>query len=105
LMHLPKPAMTPVLGCLSRVAAEGGWLAATLAQGGTSGVVTGGWLPGRFVARWRKEELARAVRAAGWKIANLKTVSNRERKGRWLVLRAQAQGRRGPLGPSQRKVK
>jgi len=54
-----------------------------------SRLVTDGWLPGRYFARWRKDELARAVRRAGWKILELKVVTNRERKGRWLNLLAQ----------------
>ena len=49
-------------------------------------------VPGRHVARWKKEELARTVRRAGWNVLELRVVSNRERKGRWLNLLAQKQG-------------
>lgn len=99
LIHLPKPAMRRALAALSRLTAGGGWLAATLAQGRTSSVVTRGWLPGRFIARWQKEELARTVRSAGWKIVSLKAVSNRERKGRWLVVTARAPWEADPVAP------
>jgi len=58
----------------------------------TSRLVTDGWVPGRYFARWRKEELARAVRRAGWLIRELSVVTNCERKGRWLNLLAQKQG-------------
>jgi SAM-dependent methyltransferase len=105
LIHLPKPAMRRALAALSRLTAQGGWLAATLAQGRTSSVVTRGWLPGRFIARWQKEELAGVVRSAGWKVVSLKAVSNRERKGRWLVVTARAQSGGRPSEPSKREIK
>ena len=63
-----------------------------MTYGVKSRLVTDGWVTGRYFARWRKDELARAVRRAGWKILELKVVTNRERKGRWLNLLAQRQG-------------
>jgi SAM-dependent methyltransferase len=92
LMHLPKPAARRLLTDLFRLIRPGGLLAATVTQGAQSCLVTDGWVPGRYFARWRKEELARAVRRAGWKILELRVVANRERKGRWLNLLAQRSG-------------
>jgi SAM-dependent methyltransferase len=88
LMHLPKPAARRLLTDLYRLIRPGGLLAATATQGAQSRLVTDGWVPGRYFARWRKEELACAVRRAGWKILELRVVTNRERKGRWLNLLA-----------------
>jgi hypothetical protein len=78
------------LRALRVIVKPSGRLAATFVHGTTSGVLTRGWLPGRYVARWTKEELASAVERAGWDIESLMTVTNRERKGRWLNLLARA---------------
>jgi SAM-dependent methyltransferase len=74
-----------------RLVRPGGLFAATVTYGVTSRLVTDGWVPGRYFARWKKDELARAVCRAGWKILELNVVTNRERKGRWLNLIAQKQ--------------
>ena len=92
LMHLPKPDACRILNDLRRFIRPGGVFAATVPHGLKSCLVTDGWLPGRYFARWRKEELARAVRRAGWNILELKITTNRERKGRWLNLLAQKEG-------------
>jgi SAM-dependent methyltransferase len=92
LMHLPKPEARRILADLCRLVRPGGLFAATVTYGTTSRLVTDGWVPGRYFARWKKEELARAVRRAGWNILELKVVTNRERKGRWLNLLAQKRG-------------
>jgi len=91
LMHLPKPVARRILTDLCRLVRPGGLFAATVTHGLRSRLVTDGWLPGRYFARWRKDELARAVRRAGWNILELKVVTNRERNGRWLNLLAQRQ--------------
>jgi SAM-dependent methyltransferase len=92
LMHLPKPDARRILTDLCRLVRPGGLFAATVTYGVKSRLVTDGWVPGRYFARWRKDELARALRRAGWKILELKIITNRERKGRWLNLLAQRQG-------------
>jgi hypothetical protein len=83
---------TSTLTDLYRLIRPGGLFAATVTYGVTSRLVTDGWVPGRYFARWRKDEFARAVRRAGWLILELGVVTNRERKGRWLNLLAQRQG-------------
>jgi SAM-dependent methyltransferase len=88
LMHLPKPVARRVLIDLYGLIRPGGLLAATVTHGMKSRIVTDGWVPGRYFARWRKDELAYAVRRAGWNILELRVVTNRERKGRWLNLLA-----------------
>ena len=92
LMHLPKPVARLVLIDRYRLVRPGGFLAATVTYGMKSGIVTEGWVPGRYFARWKKDELARAVRRAGWEICELRVVTNCERKGRWLNLLAQRLG-------------
>ena len=89
LMHLPKADARRILIDLCRLVRPGGLFAATVTYGVKSRFVTEGWVPGRYFARWRKQELARAVRRAGWNILELRVVTNRERKGRWLNLLAQ----------------
>lgn len=89
LIHLPKPDARQILAVLYRLARPGGLFAATVTYGAKSRIVTDGWVPGRYFARWRKDELARAVRRAGWSILELNVVINRERKGRWVNLLAQ----------------
>ena len=84
LMHLPKPDARRILTDLCKLVRPGGLFAATVTHGVKSRIVTDGWLPGRYVARWRKEEFARAARRAGWTILELRVVTNRERKGRWI---------------------
>jgi SAM-dependent methyltransferase len=91
LMHLPKPVARRILTDLSRLVRPGGLFAATMTYGVKSRMVTDGWVPGRYFARWKKDELARAVRRAGWSILELNITTNRERKGRWLNLLAQKQ--------------
>ena len=91
LMHLPKPEARRTLADLYRLVRPGGLFAATVTHGVKSRLVTDGWVPGRYFARWKKDELARAVRRAGWQILELNVVTNRERKGRWLNLLAQKQ--------------
>lgn len=89
LIHVPKPDARQILAVLYRLARPGGLFAATVTYGAKSRIVTDGWVPGRYFARWRKDELARAVRRAGWTILELNVVINRERKGRWVNLLAQ----------------
>ena len=92
LMHLPKPDARRALTDLFRLVRPSGLFAATVTHGVRSRFVTDGWLPGRYVARWRKEEFARAVRRAGWTILELRVVANRERKGRWINVIARREG-------------
>jgi SAM-dependent methyltransferase len=91
LMHLPKPDARRILADLCRLVRPGGLFAATVTYGVKSCLVKDGWVPGRYFARWKKDELARAVSRAGWKVLEMKVVANRERKGRWLNLLAQRQ--------------
>jgi len=91
LMHLPKPVARRIMAFLCKLVRPGALFAATVTHGTKSRLVTDGWVPGRYFARWKRDELARAVRRAGWTILELKVVANRERKGRWLNLLAQKQ--------------
>lgn len=88
LIHLTKPDVRRLLRALRAQVPVGGLLAATVAHGRHTGFLRTGWIPGRFFARWRKAELEKAVRPAGWAVVSLETVTGRERKGRWLNLLA-----------------
>lgn len=92
LMHLPKPDARRILADLCKLVRPGGLFAATVTYGVKSRLVTDGWVPGRYFARWKKDELARAVRRAGWRILELQVITNRERKGRWINLIARRGG-------------
>lgn len=92
LMHLPKPEARRILADIWKLVRPGGLFAATVTYGVKSCLVTDGWVPGRYFARWKKDELARAVRRAGWTILELNVVTNRERKGRWINLIARRGG-------------
>ena len=92
LTHLPKPKARRALTELRRLVRPGGFFAVTVTHVMKSRLVTDGWLPGRYFARWKKDELARAVCGAGWSILVLKVRTNQERRGRWLTLLAQSQG-------------
>ena len=84
LMHVPKPTARKILATLRDCMRPNGLLAATVTHGWRSRVKEGGWMPGRYFARWKKDEWARALRRAGWQVLSLCVVSNRERKGRWI---------------------
>jgi len=84
LIHLPKRNVAGLLATLRRLLKPAGLLAATLTHGTNSRVTRTGWMPGRFFARWKKEELTQALRRTGWKVLSIRVVSNQERKGRWI---------------------
>lgn len=86
LIHIPKSRIQPVLRTLQHLLKPSGLFAATFVHGRRSGYLRSGWIPGRYISRWRKAQLGRAVQQAGWEIIRLQTVVNRERKGRWLNL-------------------
>jgi SAM-dependent methyltransferase len=92
LMHLPKSDTACVFKKLREVVRPGGLLATTVTYGTQSRILTDGWMPGRYFARWQKAELARVVERSGWMIDSLRVVSNQERKGRWLNLVARRDG-------------
>jgi SAM-dependent methyltransferase len=84
LIHLPKKTAPSVLAALRHLVKLEGLLAATFTYGTNSRMKRAGWMPGRFFARWKKDELARALRRAGWNVLSLRVVSHQERKGRWI---------------------
>ncbi|MBH0193172.1 MAG: class I SAM-dependent methyltransferase [Nitrospira sp.] len=84
LMHVPKPVAQQVLKTLRDCVRPDGLLAATITHGWHSRIKTEGWMPGRYFARWKKDELAKALHRTGWQVLSLRVVSNRERKGRWI---------------------
>lgn len=88
LIHLPKRKVADVLAALRDIVKPAGLFAATFTYGSNSRIKRTGWMPGRYFARWRKDELARALCRAGWTVLSLRVVSNQERKGRWINVMA-----------------
>ena len=84
LIHLPKKTVSSVLAVLPQLVKPEGLLAGTFTFGRHSRVKTGGWMPGRYFARWTKDELARALQRSDWQVLSIRVVSNQERKGRWI---------------------
>ena len=97
LIHLPKPVARGVLAEVAKCVRPGGLFAATITQGRSSDIKMRGWMPGRFFARWQKDELARALSQAGWEVLSLRVVNNRERKGRWINVIARNVRVSGPI--------
>lgn len=87
LMHFsPRRLMEELLN-LRRAMKVGGVLGATFAWGRVKGRVERDWIPGRYIACYRKGELARFFRK-GWEVLSLWTVSGDGRRGRWLQVLA-----------------
>ncbi len=84
LIHLPKRNVAGVLAELHDIVKPAGLGAAAVTDGSNSRIKRTGWMLSRYFARWRKDELARVLRRAGWTILSLRVVSNQERKGRWI---------------------
>lgn len=88
LIHLPKAAIRAILADLLDLVQPGGVLAATVTHGTKSRMLRRGWIPGRYFARWTKEELEKAFCAAGWQVIELNVVTGQERAGRWINVMA-----------------
>lgn len=58
LIHLPKRAVPSVLAALRQLVKPGGLFAGTFTYGSNSRTKRTSWMPGRYFARWRKDELA-----------------------------------------------
>jgi len=86
LIHISKTEVRKALKGIGFFISPGGVLGATFAHGNLSGRLKRGWIPGRYISRWLKQELTAAVVSSGWTIVQLKTVSNQERKGKWINL-------------------
>lgn len=84
LIHLQPSILKKVLRQIRIRTRSDGVLAATFIYGKGAGFLPDQWIPGRYVRKWLKAELREIIQQAGWCIVSLKTVSNRERKGRWL---------------------
>lgn len=83
LIHLPKREVARVLAALRQLLKPQGLLAGTFIYGSNSCMNRTGWMPGRYFARWKIDELARTLRKAGWEVLSIRVVSDQERKGRW----------------------
>lgn len=81
LIHLPKAIVRVVLADLLDLTQPGGILAATFTHGTKSRVLSRGWISGRYVARWRKDELERALCSAGWRVVDIRVVLDRSAGG------------------------
>jgi len=84
LIHLPKRTVISVLATLRYLMKPEGLFAATLTYGRNSRFERTGWMPGRYFARWGKDELARTLRRKRWTVLSVRVVINQERKERWI---------------------
>lgn len=84
LIHTPKSKLKKILTQLLSTMLPGGVLGATFLHGKGSGFLSGQWISGRYISKWLKPELQNILQRAGWRVISLETVTNRERKGRWL---------------------
>jgi len=83
-IHFPKSTLKKVLRQVRALTRPNGLFAATFIHGKGAGLLPGQWIPGRYMCQCLKPELQEVFQQAGWHILSLQTVSNRERKGRWL---------------------
>ncbi|OGH60386.1 MAG: hypothetical protein A3G34_10115 [Candidatus Lindowbacteria bacterium RIFCSPLOWO2_12_FULL_62_27] len=81
--------MTPVLNRMASFVRPAGLFAGTFFHGKGEGVYHGSFVPGRFFARYLKDELQSHVENAGWRIRWIHTVANEERRGRWIQVIAE----------------
>lgn len=81
LIHQAKAVGRVVLADLLDLTQPGGILAATFTHGTKSRVLSRGWISGRYVARWRKDELERALCSAGWRVVDIRVVLDRSAGG------------------------
>ncbi len=86
LMHVSPEELRRQLAKLHRALRPRGMLGLTLAWGSRRGLVKRDWIPGRYLAGYRRDEAARLLR--GWQLLSLKVVSRDGRKGRWIQILA-----------------
>lgn len=84
LIHLKKKELPTALRRLKRFLRPGGFFAGTFFHGKGEGIYAGSYVPGRFFARYLKPELQNVFSRAGWTVKSIRTVSNEDRKGRWV---------------------
>ena len=87
LIHVPPEELAEQLEKLRRALRPGGWLALTLAWGRAKGFLRGDWIPGRYVAGFRRGEALKML--DGWAALSVKVVSGESRRGRWIQILAQ----------------
>ena len=86
LMHVPPEEFSFQLRKLKEALRPNGVLAMTLAWGSKKGFVRQDWIPGRYIAGYRKREAAVFFR--GWKVRSLRVVKKDGRQGRWIQIMA-----------------
>ena len=87
LIHVPPEEFRRQIEKIRRALKSGGWLGLTLAWGRRKGFLKGDWIPGRYLAGYRKGEVEREF-LAGWKVHALRVLSGSGRQGRWIQLLA-----------------
>lgn len=87
LIHVPPEALAEQLGKLRAALKAGGRLGLTLAWGRKAGFIRGDWIPGRYVAGFRRDQAME--RLGGWVVQSVSVVSGESRRGRWIQIFAQ----------------
>ncbi len=90
LIHLTPRQLTAELTKLCRAIKPGGFLGSVFAWGRRKDIAQSDWIPGRYVACYTHQELARFF--GKWEIVSLKSSCNDVRPGRWVELLAKRKG-------------
>jgi 2-polyprenyl-3-methyl-5-hydroxy-6-metoxy-1,4-benzoquinol methylase len=86
LIHVPPDELQRQLQKLRAALKPSGRLALTLAWGRATRRSSRDWIPGRYLASYTMSEVAAMLH--GWRLLDLRAVSNDGRAGRWLQLLA-----------------
>ena len=86
LIHVPPQEMKRQLGALRRCLKPNGILGLSCAWGRMKGFTRRDWIPGRYIAGYRKEELKTFFDQ--WTIHDIKVTSRASREGRWIQILA-----------------
>lgn len=86
LIHVPPGELKYQLDKLRKALRPGGVLGLTLAWGRHRGFTKRDWIPGRYLAAYRRDEVTRFLQ--GWELLRVKVSSGEKRKGRWIQVLA-----------------
>jgi 2-polyprenyl-3-methyl-5-hydroxy-6-metoxy-1,4-benzoquinol methylase len=86
LMHVPKEELRRQLVKLWNALKAGGFLGITLPWGRSKRYTRGDWIPGRYIASYKKKEALSLFRKG--RVSDCRIVSGDGRKGRWIQILA-----------------
>ncbi|MBN1586216.1 MAG: class I SAM-dependent methyltransferase [Candidatus Omnitrophica bacterium] len=86
LIHVPPAEFVRQLAKLRQALKPGGILGLSLAWGRSKRFFSEDWIPGRYFACYTKSEVRNYFKA--WDLREIRVVSNKDRKGRWIQVLA-----------------